>query len=148
MSLLKNLKLSSAKPAPIADAKERSRAKVLRYLEEQKALARAHLEGKLFEARKTVYRTNEAGERVRLEAPRHVRRGWFQDAQGTVFFQVRYGAKPLEFQKGVDAVEVGKIDALLGIIDTLTQAIQSGELDQQLATAAQERKKNFRRKAA
>ncbi len=148
MSLLKNLKLSSAKPAPIADAKERSRAKVLRYLEEQKALAQAHLEGRLFEARKTVYRTNEAGERIQVEAPRHVRRGWFQDAQGTVFFQVRYGAKPLEFQKGVDAVEVGKIDALLGVIETLVLAVQSGELDQQLATAAQERKKNFRRKAA
>lgn len=148
MSLIKNLKLTAAMPAPALDVKARSRAKVLRYLEEQKALATAQLEGKLFQANKTVYRTNAAGERVRMEAPRHVRRGWFQDATGTLFFQIRYGAKPLEFSKGVNAVEVGKLDALPGIIETLVQAVQAGELDQQLAAAAQERKKNFRRKAS
>lgn len=72
----------------------------------------------------------------------------FQDATDTVFFQVRYGSKPLEFSKGIDVVEVGKLDSLPNVIDTLAKAVQAGELDQQLATAAQERKKNFRKKAA
>ncbi|WP_037458980.1 hypothetical protein [Skermanella stibiiresistens] len=147
MSLLKNLKLTAAKPTPIAsDAKANARAKLVRYLGEQKALVTAQLEGKLFQATKMVYRTNEAGERVRGEASRHVRRGWIDGANGVVFFQARYGSKPLEFSKGVNAVEASKLDELPGIIDTLIQVVQAGELDAQLAAAVAERKKNFRRK--
>jgi hypothetical protein len=87
LSVLKTLKLGKAAPvtAP-ADAKGRARAKVINHLEQQKRLLAAHLEGKAFEATRPVYRANDAGERVRVMQPMHVRRDWFEDAVGTVHF--------------------------------------------------------------
>jgi hypothetical protein len=94
----------------------------------------------------TVYRTNDAGERVRVMQPVHVRRDWFEDATGLVHFMVRYGSKPLPLDKaGSTSVEVGKLDQLPRVIDALLAAVRAGELDAQLAAAAQERSKAFKR---
>ena len=146
MSMLKTLKLVAAKPAP-ADAKGRNREKLVRYLTEQKALVTAHLAGEPFDATRVVTRKDEAGNRTRVEAPRHVRRGWFTDASGGLFFTLRYGAKPLELAKGMTAISVEKLEALPGVIDTLTQAVQAGELDAVVTVAAVERQRNFKGKA-
>jgi hypothetical protein len=148
MSVLKTLKLGNAAPttAP-ADAKGRARAKVVAHLEQQKALLTAQLEGKAFEATRPVYRTNEAGERIRVTQPVHVRRGWFEDGNGMVHFLVRYGAKPLPLDKaGSTSVKVGKLEELAGVIEALLAAVRAGELDTQLAAAAQERGKAFKRR--
>lgn len=80
-----------------------------------------------------------------MEACRRVRRGWFFDAEGTVYFSVRYGTKALNLTKGGNAVEVGKIEALPGVIGILIEAVNAGELDEQLAAVAMERMKGFRR---
>lgn len=146
MSMLKTLKLVAAKPAP-ADAKGRNREKLVRYLTEQKALVAAHLAGETFNATRIVTRKDEAGNRTRVEAPRHVRRGWFTDANGSLFFTLRYGAKPLELAKGMTAISVDKLEALSAVIDTLTKAVEAGELDAVTAAAAVERQRNFKGKA-
>ena len=130
MSVLKTLKLGKAAPTPApADAKGRARAKVVAHLEQQKALLAAQLEGKAFEATRPVYRTNDAGERVRVMQPMHVRRGWFGDGAGAVHFAIRYGSKPLPLDKaGSTSVEVGKLDQLAGVTDALLAAVRAGEL--------------------
>src|SRR4051812_25244907 len=100
MSVLKSLKLSNAAPAAMpTNAKERARAKVIAHLEQQKQLLAATLEGKVFDATRPAYRTNEAGERVRVMQPVHVRRGWFEDGAGVLHFMIRYGAKALKLDK-------------------------------------------------
>ena len=150
MSVLKTLKLGKAAPtsAP-TDAKGRARAKVIAHLEQQKQLLAAHLEGKALDVKRPVYKANEAGERVRVMQPVHVRRDWFEDAVGTVHFAIRYGSKPLPLDKaGSTSVEVGKFDALPGVIEALLRAVTAGELDAQLAAAAQERSKAFKRRTA
>ena len=92
---------------------------------------------------------NEAGERVRVMQPVHVRRGWFEDGTGVVHFMIRYGSKALKLDKaGNSSVEVGKLDALPGVIDMLLSAVRAGELDVQLNAAAQERSKLFKRGTA
>jgi hypothetical protein len=148
MSVLKTLKLGKAAPTTTpTDAKGRARAKVVAHLEQQKALLAAQLEGKAFEATRPVYRTNDAGERVRVTQPVHVRRGWFEDGSGTVHFAVRYGSRPLPLDKaGSTSVEVGTLDRLAGVIDALLAAVRASELDAQLA-AAQERSKAFKRRS-
>ena len=148
MSVLKTLKLGKAAPTPApADAKGRARAKVVAHLEQQRDLLAAQLEGRAFEATRPVYRTNDAGERVRVTQPLHVRRDWFEDSAGTVHFMVRYGAKPLPLDKaGSTSVEVATLEALAGVIDALLRAVTAGELDAQLAVAAQERSKAFKRR--
>ena len=43
---------------------------------------------------------------------------------------------------------MGRLDALAGVIDALLRAVRAGELDAQLAAAAQERSKAFRKRTA
>lgn len=144
MSILKSLKLTAATPAITGTSEHAFREKLLHYLAEQKAFAEAEIAGTPFSATRRVTRTNEAGEKVRVDAPRKVRKGWFTDAQGTVLFQLRYGAKPLEFAKGMNAVEVTERNALPGVIGSIIEAVNAGELDAQLKTAIAERKAAFK----
>ncbi len=108
------------------------------------------MEGKSFNRTRTVTKKDEAGNRVRSEVSRPVKRAWFTGEGGKIFFQLRYGAKPLELAKGMTAIEVDdNLDGLTKVIDTLDQAVQAGEFDAIVAAAAQERAKALkgRRKA-
>ena len=147
MSILKSLKLAAAIPAHATSPEHGFRAKLLTYLAEQKALAEAEIAGTPFQTVKKVTRTNEAGEKVRVDAPRHVRKGWFIDASGKMFFQLRYGSKPVELAKGMNAVEVAGLTEMPDIIGSIIDAINAGELDPQLMAAAAERKANFKPRA-
>ena len=146
MSILKNLKLTTAARNASPTPEQVLRGKLLRYLNEQKALAEAEIAGTPFHATKQVTRTNEAGDKIRVEAPRHVRKGWFTDASGKMFFQMRYGSKPLEFTKGMNAVEVENLNEVPVIISSIIDALNAGELDPQLAAAVTDRKANFKPK--
>ena len=146
MSMLKTLKLIAAKPVP-ADAKTRNREKLIRYLTDQKALVTEKLGGPAHNPTRMITRKDGAGNSHRVEAPRKVRRGWFTDASGNLAFTVRYGAKPLELAKGMTAISVDNLEALPAVIDTLTQAVEAGELDAVAAAAAVERQRNFKGKA-
>ncbi|MBB5696474.1 hypothetical protein [Muricoccus pecuniae] len=145
---LKNLTLSKAAPTAVpSDAKGRARAKVLAYLEQQAALLAATREGRTVDVRRPVYQTNEAGVRVKVMAPVHVRRGWFEDTAGTLHFMIRYGSKPLALDKaGHTSVAAGSLDGLPQVIEALSAAVRAGELDAQLTVAAQERRKAFKRR--
>lgn len=140
MSILKTLKLTAASRNATLTPEQVLRGKLVSYLNEQKALAEAEIGGTLFNATKRVTRTTEAGEKVRVDAPRHVRKGWFTDAQGKMFFQIRYGSKPLELAKGLNAVEVENLAGLPTVIASIIQAVQAGELDAQAKAAIAGRK--------
>lgn len=140
MSILKTLKLTAATRNVTLTPEQVLRGKLVSYLNEQKALAEAEIGGTAFSATKRVTRTNEAGDKVRVDAPRHVRKGWFTDATGKMFFQIRYGSKPLELAKGLNAVEVGNLAGLPTVITSIIQAVQAGELDAQAKAAIASRK--------
>lgn len=147
MSIMQTLKLTAVTRA-ISSPEQRSRMKLLAYLGEQKALAEATIAGTPFHASRMVTRRNEAGEKVRVEAPRHVRKAWFNDPAGKLYLQVRYGSKPLELAKGKNAVEVGGMQEIPTVLDSIMAAVGAGELDGQLAAAAAERKAKFKRNSA
>lgn len=144
MSILKTLKLAAATPANPGTSEYGFRDKLLRYLSEQQALAEAEIAGTPFVATRKVTRTNDAGEKVRVEAPRHVRKGWFTDASGQMFFQLRYGSRPLELAKGMNAVELGGLAEVPEVVGSIIEAVQAGELDAQLKAAIAERKAGFK----
>jgi len=146
MSILKSLKLSAATPANPAQSEHGFRAKLLRYLAEQKAMAEAEIAGTPFTATRRVTRM-EGDQKVRVDAPRSVRKGWFTDTAGKMFFQIRYGAKPLELTKGMNAVEVQNLAEVPVIIGSIIEAVNAGELDPQLTSAIAARKANFKPKA-
>ncbi len=140
---LKNLKLAAATPARGADPRQRGRERVLAYLADQKNLAAAEAEGRAYEPKRTIRRKNDAGQIISVEAPRRVKRGWFKDASGVLYFQIWSGAKAIELGKGVNAVVVPKLEELPAILDTLAGAVSAGELDGQIAAVAAERRANF-----
>ena len=140
MSILKTLKLTAATRNVTLTPEQVLRGKLVSYLNEQKAFAEAEIGGTPFNATKRVTRTNEAGEKVRVDAPRHVRKGWFTDAQGKMFFQIRYGSKPLELAKGMNAVEVENHAGLPTVITSIIDAVNAGELDMQAKMAIADRK--------
>jgi len=147
MSHLKALKLANAEPARLpADPIERARETVIAALCEQKAMAEAKIAGSEHVAVHVVTRKDEAGNRVRVEARKRLRPGWFTDKAGKTFFALRYAGRTIEFAKDRNAVEVGDFSALPAILDTLRDAAHAGELDQQLL-AALEARKAMRRKA-
>ena len=124
------------------------RGKLVSYLNEQKALAEAEISGTSFVATKKVTRKNAEGENIRVDAPRHVRKGWFTDAEGKMFFQIRYGSKPLELTKGMNAVEVENLAELPSLIASIIEAINAGELDVQAKAANADRKTQRKAKQA
>ncbi|MFK4794337.1 DUF6641 family protein [Sphingobium sp. ZW T5_29] len=140
MSILKTLKLTAAaRNAPLTP-EQMLRGKLVGYLNEQKALAEAEIAGAPFVATKKVTRKNAEGENIRVDAPRHVRKGWFVDAEGKMYFQIRYGSKPLELAKGMNAVEVENLTELPSMIASIIEAINAGELDVQAKAANANRK--------
>ena len=48
---------------------------------------------------------------------------------------VRWGGKPIEFEKGKNGIAIGSIDKTPLVIDILMTAVRNGELDAQLAQA-------------
>jgi len=146
MSILKNLTLTTAQRVRAsADPVERARQKVIAAIAEQKAMAEAKIAGRHYAPTHMVWRKNEAGERVQVETPKRLRAGWFTDGSGQTFFSLRYAGKPIEFAKGKNAIAVGELSALPAILDTLTEAVRAGELDEQLAKAAAERGQMLRK---
>ena len=138
MSVLKTLKLSAAAPAASAnDPLARAREKLLGQLAEQRNMASATLEGRLYEPPKVAaMRKDASGQRVRVEVNQRMRRGWFQDEAGTVHLIMRVGGKPLELQPGKAAINIGSLDKLPATIEALITAVRAGELDPQIREAA------------
>ena len=140
---LKSLKLAAAAQPVGVDPLQRGRDKLLAYLDDQKNLAAARADGQDYAPTRTVRRKNEAGETVFVEAPRHVRRGWYRGVDGKLYFQLRYGSKPLELGKDVNAVVLQHMKEVPAAADALIEAVKAGELDEQIAAAAAERRAGF-----
>jgi Family of unknown function (DUF6641) len=60
---------------------------------------------------------------------------WRANANGSYVFFVRSGSKPIEFEKGKNAIAVPSLDKVPMVIDILINAVRNGELDDQLAHA-------------
>ena len=60
---------------------------------------------------------------------------WRVNPDGSYAFFVRLGSKPIEFEKGKNAIAVSSLDKIPLVIDILITAVRNGELDDQLAQA-------------
>lgn len=147
MTILKTLTLAATSPVRAATPEQRLCSKLLDYLSDQQKLAAAEISGTPFNPTKKVTRTDDAGNRVRVDAPRHIKKGWFADTTGKHFFHVRYAGKPLDLAKGMNAVAVENVAALPEVIRSIINAVNAGELDPQLTAASAERKANFKPRA-
>jgi hypothetical protein len=130
MPVLKSLSFT-ALPKSGNDPIQTRRAKFVAELEEQKQLLKdpTHV--------RTVQRwTKVNGERQATTKQQAVRPWWKADASGQVVMSVKFGARPIEFEKGKAGIVVGSKEKLPALIDTLIAAVRAGELDDHFSQAA------------
>lgn len=131
-STLSKLKLTARPDKPVLNPLQTKRNKLIARLEEQKAMATCHLENESYTAYKEVWLTDEeSGEKRKVKQPKKVR-AWFYQVDGVYYFEIRYGNKALDLQKGKPAIQIGKAENLLTTIDTIIEAVKQGELDTHL----------------
>ena len=130
MPVLKSLSFISL-PKPNNDIVQIRRANFVAKLEEQKQLLKDpnHI-------RTTQRWTKVDGERQAVTRQQAVRPWWKTDPSGQVVMSVKFGAKPIEFEKGKAGIVVPSKDKLPAVIDTLIAAVKAGELDDLFNQAA------------
>ena len=130
MPILKSLSFTTL-PKSANDPVQMRRAKFIARLEEQKLLLNDpnHL--------RVVQRwTKVNGERQATTKQQAVRPWWKIDPSGQMVMSMKFGAKPIEFEKGKAGIVVGSRDKLPAVIDALIGAVRAGELDDLFAHAA------------
>ena len=131
MPVLKSLSFT-ALPKTANDPVQLRRVKFVAKLEEQKLLLKDpnHI--------RTVQRWVKVdGERQAVTKQQAVRPWWKIDPSGQVVMSIKFGAKPIEFEKGKAGIVVPSKDELPTVIDTLIAAVRAGELDELFSQAAE-----------
>jgi hypothetical protein len=115
------------------DVQAQRRLKLIGKLRQQLDAAKAEQDGIAFTvARTRRLKDKETGTLQLVTVQRPVPKFYFADARGKWYFQLRYGSKRLVVLDGKDTVEVGEKKDLLPVIATLIEAVEQGELDEQL----------------
>ena len=142
MPVLKSLSFT-ALPKNGNDPVQTRRAKFAAKLEEQKQLLKDpnHV--------RTVQRWAKVnGERQAVTKQQAVRPWWKTDPAGQIVMSIKFGANPIEFEKGKAGIVVPSKDKLPTVIDTLIAAVRAGELDDLFSQAAKTGAIGKARKAA
>ena len=128
-SLLSSLKVT-ARPEKTSDNPVlKRREKLLTKLDQQLAMADAHIAGETYTAYREKWQKNpETGQQEKMRIPKNVAK-WFYKRNNQYFFEVRYANKALELSKNNHAIEVGEQGNLTTVIRTVIDAVVAGELD-------------------
>ena len=129
-TLIKSLTLTALPKLTAADPVIQRRNKLIVRLQQQIALVK----DPQFTLTRQKWIADETGVKQLRSLPKKVRPWWRIDPTGAVVLTVRYGAKPIEFSKGLAAIAVGKKEKLISTIETVIAAVEAGELDAVLAT--------------
>lgn len=141
MPILKSLSFT-AMPKASSDPVQIRRAKFIAKLEEQKTI----LQDPNYV--RAVPRWGEVdGQKQLVAKQQRVKPWWRTDASGQIVMAIKFGAKPIEFEKGKAGIAVASKDKLATVINTLIEAVRAGELDELFAQASKQRPA-FKKKAA
>lgn len=146
MSTLSNLKLVAVKKPTHIPVVQVRRNKLSSRLWEQIQLAKSQIDGKPFVVNKfRSFTDKETGERKQLQVPKRIKPWWFVSESGKVCFSVKYGSSILELAKGKPSVEVASAGELVGALMSVKEAVDAGELDNQIQIASSSLKNGFKR---
>lgn len=129
MGVLDTLKFVDVQRKKAMTPDARMRDKVISALVTQKEIARAEREGRSYTVNVRTHATTPEGQRVQVERQKQPRKWFWKDAGGTLFLQLSYCNAPVVLANGQKVVEVGSVDNLDSVIDTLVEAVKAGELD-------------------
>ena len=146
MATLASLKLSTAQKSFTTTGVQIRRAKMIRALTEQIAIAKALQTGAPAAITKLRSVTDAAtGERTLVESTKRVKQWWFATDGGKFAINLRYGARMLELAKGKFAIEVASEKELVPTLESLKAIATSGELDLQIEAASIKLREGFGR---
>jgi hypothetical protein len=145
---LSTLKFVNAKRLVAAtDPIQFRRQKMLKKLDEQIMMAAALADGRQpLVTRTRRVRDGETNERRLIESTASVRQWWFTSESGKTAVQLRYGSKVITLAKNRNAVEVSGQAELVTVLQTLKNAVSNGELDNEIAVAADMVRARFKKK--
>ena len=115
MTQLKSLTFAALPKLTAGDPVIQRRNKLIVRLQQQIAL----VQDPNFTLTRQKWIVDENGIRQLRELRKKVRAWWRTDPTGAVVLTVRYGAKPIEFEKGKAAIAVGKKEKLIPTIIVL-----------------------------
>ena len=136
MELLKTLKLVKYERTGQIDAVELRRHKLIVKINEQIGLA-TNANTKVSE--RFVVKDNE-GDEKEISVEKRVLRWWQIGMNGKIKLTIRYGSRPLQFAKGLDAIEVADTNEMVGVLEKFREATERGELDTLIAEQIAKRK--------
>jgi hypothetical protein len=131
MSHLSKLKLVAHVQRHSGNKTDHRRTKLIEKLEEQLGMAEALLKGETYKKFRTVWRTNDEGEREQYDRQKRVRPWFWMNASGC-YFSVWYGSKVIKLEGDNTAINVGKREQLPEVITDIIEAVRAGELDRGL----------------
>lgn len=135
-SLLSSLTLSTRPEKTSGNPELKRREKLLSRLDQQLAMANAHIKGETYTCYREKFQKNEqTGTQEKVRIPKNVSK-WFYKRGGQYYLEVRFANKPLELSKGNHAIEVGKMENLTTVLKTVIDAVVVGELDKLLTDSA------------
>lgn len=143
MATLGSLKLSAAQKATSVTGSQIRRAKMVKALNEQIAIAKAMQAGAPPVITKLRSVTSETGERTLVESNKRVKQWWFATDNGKLAINIRYGARVVELAKGKFAIEVASEKELVPTLEALKTIALSGELDAAIETASIKLREGF-----
>ena len=134
---LANLKLTTAKKATQLSAVVQRRTKLVKRLAEQIELAKAAQNGSTYAPTKLRSITDaDTGERKHVVVAKRVKSWTFNADNGKLCVNVRYGARVLDLGKGKTAVELASTKELVATLETISAAVNAGELDAAMEAAS------------
>jgi hypothetical protein len=145
MSTLRNLKLISSQRKKAGTPTEARRKKLTSKLYEQIQLAKALRDGGQYAPLKMrTIRDKETGAKQRVEVAKIIK-PWWWDENGKICVMIHYGAKVLELENGLNAVEVDDLSVLVETLELIKSAADKGELDEQINSVSQMVRAGFKR---
>ncbi|TAN46114.1 MAG: hypothetical protein EPN26_15790 [Rhodospirillales bacterium] len=142
MATLSKLKLVTAQRRAADETPEqRMRSRMIEHLTEQREMALAMVEGRVFKATRTVREKDATGNMVMVQKDKRLRPIWWATLEGRFMLELRYANAVLTLGKDSNAIEVGGRDKLVGVIETVIEAVNAGELDAAMNAALASRKK-------
>lgn len=71
---------------------------------------------------------------------------WFWTGEkGECLLAINYGSKQIELLKGKTAIDVGAVENLCTVLDTVIDAVRNGELDTQIESASAKLRDGFKK---
>jgi len=146
MSTLSSLKLVNAVKSRDLPPIVKRRNKLSTKLWEQILLAKSQASGEpLHLTRQRTVKNIDTGINETITVPKVIRPWWFTSEDGSTCITVKYGNRLLELAKGKSSVQLTSPDDLINTLEVIKQAVESGELDQQIDLVSGAVKSNFKK---